>query len=595
MSIFYQRLQDLRALMQARGWDAVVLTGSDPHASEFPAPRWQQVAWLTGFTGEAADVVVTRDHAGLWTDSRYFVAAQRVLPAAGFTLHKTRQPDSVPIGRWLRETAFPEQPDAVVAIDSLTHSVAAVQELAGLQVVGVPDLLDALWPDRPLVPDRPVITLGEDLTGESRAAKIAWLRNWLSGRGCDAMLLSSLDEIAWLLNVRGADIAYNPLVVSYLFVSKDEVVWYVRKEGIPDSETRDSFAELRSDGVRIERYDALSYSLGADPSLRVYVDPDSLNEAVYGLLRERFPHRTAGPSPIPLRKAVKNDVQVAGMREAHLADGVVMERFLFWLEGMVGADERVSEWDAACKLGALRAEVEGYRGDSFETISAYGENAALPHYVTPQEDAPLLEPHGLYLCDSGGQYLFGTTDITRTVPLGPCTALEREDYTLVLKGHIALSMAVFPQGTSGCHLDVLARQPLWQCKRNFGHGTGHGVGHYLCVHEGPQSIRQNTADCPLVPGMVVTDEPGIYREGKHGVRHENVLLVTEAGGNAFGQWYAFEPLTLCHFDTSVLQTELLSEAERDWLNRYHATVFRRLSPLLPPAVAQWLREKTQPV
>ena len=269
-----------------------------------------------------------------------------------------------------------------------------------------------------------------------------------------------------------------------------------------------------------------------------------------------------------------------------------MEQFLYWLEGQVG---QVDEWEAACKLQSLRAQIPGYRGDSFETISAYGPGAALPHYVTPRTGAPLLEPHGLYLVDSGGQYLFGTTDITRTVPLGPCTALEREDYTLVLRGHIDLAMAVFPAGTAGCQLDLAARAPLWQTKRNFGHGTGHGVGFFLNVHEGPQDIRQNFNAQPLLPGMVTSDEPGIYREGMHGVRHESLLVTREAGRNDFGAWYAFEVLTLCHIDTSCLVRDLLTPDEIAWLNAYNERVYRSLSPRLPSPVAAWLREKTRPV
>ena len=602
------RLLSLRSLMEARGWDAVVLTGSDPHASEYPAPRWKQVEWLTGFSGEAGDVVVTSSHAGLWTDSRYFIAASKVLPAAGFELHKTRLPDSVGIPQWLSENIDVQH--LTVAVDSCSHSASGVQEIADalaasgrvpeggessaltFSIVGVPDLLGSLWTDRPAVPSSPIITLGDDLSGESRLSKIAWLRDFLRRKGCDAMLLTSLDEIAWVLNVRGADIAYNPLVISYLLVTPDAVKWYVLKGSVQDGETRDSLEELRADGISIMDYEAVFYDI---PSEAVYVDPSTLNQEVLQALRDCGATAVQGPSPVPLRKAVKNAVEIAGMREAHVEDGLVMERFLYWLENMASAGERISEWDAACKLGSLRATVQGYRGDSFETISAYGESAALPHYVTPSVDAPLLEPRGLYLCDSGGQYMFGTTDITRTVPLGPCTALEREDYTLVLKGHIDLSMAVFPRGTSGCNLDVLARNPLWQMRRNFGHGTGHGVGSFLCVHEGPHSIRQNTLACPLVPGMVVTDEPGIYREGRHGIRHENVLLVTEDGTNDFGSWLRFEPLTLCHFDTSVLVRELLTREELAWLDAYNERVFTALSPRLPAPIAAWLRTKCAPL
>ncbi|MBR4408756.1 MAG: M24 family metallopeptidase, partial [Bacteroidales bacterium] len=289
------------------------------------------------------------------------------------------------------------------------------------------------------------------------------------------------------------------------------------------------------------------------------------------------------------------ETEIAGMHEAHVEDGLAVEQFLFWLDSRLRLRDIITERDAADKLHELRSSIPGFRGESFETISAYGEGAALPHYVSPEEDVPVLLPQGLYLCDSGAHYLFGTTDITRTVPLGSCTALEREDYTLVLKGHIDLAMAVFPAGTCGAHIDVLAREPLWRSKRNFGHGTGHGVGQYLNVHEGPQSLRQNLSNVPFRPGMTITDEPGIYREGSHGVRHENILLCVEDGKNDFGSWLRFETLTLCHFDTSVLLPELLDKDELDWLNAYNRKVYETLAPRLPSEVADWLAVKTMPV
>ncbi len=597
-NIYADRLAALRGLMRSKGWDALVLTGSDPHGSEYPAPRWKQVLWLTGFAGEAGDVLVTQDHAGLWTDSRYFIEAGRILPRAGFELHKTRVPEAVPIPQWLAEYA--DERPLVVAVDGLSQSVAFVEEIkaAGgedLRVVDAPDVLDALWTDRPSVPATPVLTLGEEMTGESRADKILWLRGRIVEKGCDAILLSALDDIAWLLNVRGSDIPYNPLVVSYLLVSLDEVVWYVRK-GIPDAETADSFAELEADGITVLPYDEAELDLAAHQGEgltgRLWADPAHLN---YHLSRILSGSLVPGPSPVPLRRACKNETELACLREAHVEDGLAMEQFLYWLERRLEYGEPVSERDAADRLGMFRARIPAYRGDSFETISAYGEGAALPHYVTPEEDAPVLEQRGLYLCDSGGQYLFGTTDITRTVPLGECTPLEKEDYTLVLKGHIALARAVFPKGTAGCHLDVLAREPLWRAKRNFGHGTGHGVGTFLCVHEGPQDIRQNTNAQPLLPGMVTSDEPGIYREGLHGVRHESLLLCKELGRNDFGTWLGFEVLTLCHIDTSIVLRELLSEGEVEWLNAYNRRVFEVLAPRLDAPAAAWLREKCRPI
>ncbi len=599
-NIFANRIAALRALMHENGWDIVILTGSDPHESEYPALRWKQVEWLSGFTGEAGDLVITRDHAGLWTDSRYFIQAVRQLEGTGIELHKTRVPEQVPIPQWI---ASLEMDEPVIAVDGLCYTLEAAETLRGAVpsavLTSVPDLLSALWEERPAIPSTPIITLGEDLTGESRDVRLRWLRKWLVKQGADAFLLTSLDQIAWLLNVRGSDIDYNPFVISYLLITLDDAFWFVRKDAFeePDSETADSFLELGADSVSICDYADIEFTLsslkenGVD---RICVEPSALNLTLWEALTqaEDAPEVIPCTSPVALRKAVKNSVELDGMREAHLEDGVVMEQFLYWVSRHVG---QVNEWEAACELGRLRAAIPGYRGDSFETISAYGPSAALPHYVTPKTGSALLEPHGLYLVDSGGQYLFGTTDITRTVPLGPCTPLEREDYTLVLRGHIGLAMAVFPRGTAGCQIDALAREPLWRYKRNFGHGTGHGVGFFLGVHEGPHDIRQNFNTQPLEPGMITSDEPGVYREGMHGIRHENLLLVRPVGDNEFGSFLGFETLTLCHFDTSCLEVSLLTADEREWLNAYNLRVYNTLSSRLPAEVSAWLREKTIPV
>ena len=578
------RIELLRALMRAKGWDAVVITGSDPHCSEYPAERWKQVEWLSGFTGEAGDIVVTLDHAGLWTDTRYFIQARQQLEGTGIELHKMRVPEQVPIPQWLHEQ-FGD--DALIVVDGLCTGVDFARSLPGT-VISVPDLLGRFWTDRPAVPQTPIFTADP---GESRAEKLAWLRRFLQDRACDGILLTALDEIAWTLNVRASDIEYNPMVISYLLVTQDDICWYVLKERIEDPQTEATFSILASDGVRLAPYGDIDY-LASEFQGRLFVDGSTLNYQLFSSLAAAGVPLEEGTSPIGLRKAVKNAREIAGMREAHLRDGLAMERFLYWLERSVVAGREISEWDAAVKLGQLRADLPGYLGDSFATISAYGPGAALPHYVTPHRYAPVIRDSGLYLCDSGGQYDCGTTDITRTVPLGRCTALEREDYTLVLKGHIDLAMAVFPEGTPGCRLDVLAREPLWRSKRNFGHGTGHGVGWLLGVHEGPHDIRQNLNDVPLMPGMITSDEPGIYREGKHGVRHENLLLCVRAGETEFGRWLAFEPLTLCHFDTEALELSLLDRSEVQWLNAYNEHVYRTLSPLLPDEIAAWLREKT---
>ena len=603
-TMYADRVAQLREMMARNGWDAVVIGGSDPHSSEYPAPRWRQVEWLIGFTAEAGDVVITEDHVGLWTDSRYFIQAEAQLQATGGVLHKTRVPGAVGIPEWLSDKA------KVVAVDGICQSVYSVQELEealgeGAIVVDVPDLLEELWNDRPACPVTPITTLDvECFGGIPRAEKIYWLRSWMLEKGCDKMLISSLDEIAWLLNVRGSDIDYNPLVISYLVVSQDYIRWFVKKPGLyeaDDDDTWDSFEELEQDGVQIWAYDEIFCGLSdegdGETTGRIFVDPSTLNSNIYNYIRKAFPVDgvLCGTSPVILKKAVKTESEIEHLRQTFIEDGAAMEKFLYWLETEVASGREVTEWEASQKLTSFRAEIPGYRGNSFENISAYGPSAALPHYFTSAKGSPVIKVHGLYLVDSGGQYLTGTTDITRTVPMGECSFLEKEDYTLVLKGMIDLSMAVFPRGTAGCQIDALARMPLWKAKRNFGHGTGHGVGYYLCVHEGPQSIRYQYNPQPLLPGMLTSNEPALYREGMHGVRHENLVLCREAGVSEFGDWLDFETMTLCHIDTSAILADLLDRQEIDWLNSYNERVFSEVSPLLDEDAAKWLREKTLPI
>lgn len=603
MNKYAERIACLREMMARNGWDAVVIGGSDPHSSEYPAPRWQQVKWLSGFTGEAGDLVITHDHAGLWTDSRYFIQAVEQLEGTGVQLHKTRVPGAVGIPEWLCSRAD------TVAVDGLCQSVSTVDEIraalesvsgTSAEVVDMADMLDDLWEDRPSIPTTPITTLDVDCFGGlQRGEKVAWLRKWMLLQGVDRVLLSSLDEIAWMLNVRGNDIEYNPLVISYLLISQDNVKWFVRK-GVQDvdADTADSFSELCADGVEILDYGDVYYALkdfsGETAEVRIFIDPSTLNYHIYDYIKESYPDEcvVCGTSPVILEKAVKTDSEITHLRQTYIDDGVAMECFLYWLEKEVASGREVTEWEASEKLTSIRSQIPGYRGNSFENISAYGPGAALPHYSTPREGSAVIMPRGLYLVDSGGQYLTGTTDITRTVPMGECTMLEKEDYTLVLKGMIDLSMAVFPKGTAGCQIDALARMPLWKAKRNFGHGTGHGIGYYLCVHEGPQSIRYQYNPQPLLPGMVTSNEPGLYREGMHGIRHENIVLCREAGESEFGEWLEFETLTCCHIDTSAVLPELLGMEGLKWLGNYNAWVYETLAPLLPEEVAQWLYNKT---
>jgi len=587
-SIYATRIANLRSLMRTKSWDAVVITGSDPHDSEYPSQRWKQVQWISGFTGEAGDIVITEDHVGLWTDSRYFIQASAQLQDTGGVLHKTRVPDQVLIPEWLSGELGA---GSTIAVDSYCVSSAFVEELENLdlEVIGVQDILSPLWEDRPCIPQTSVYTVD---CGDSLHEKLDWIREELSKNGCDAIFLPALDEIAWLLNARASDIEYNPFVLSYLLITAESVKWFVIKEEIEDPETAAALEYYEENGIEVLPYSDAQMHL-ADCG-RLWVDKNRINFATAQALGSDI---YDAKSPIALKKSVKTPKEIEAIEKALFEDGIAMEKFLYWLEKSLAADKTVSEWDALVKLEQLRAEGEGYRDGSFETISAYGESGALPHYVTPSEAAPILKPEGLYLCDSGGQYYsengpYGTTDLTRTIPLGPCTDLEMEDYTLVMKGHIDLAMSVFPADTSGSQLDALARMPLWRYHRNFGHGTGHGVGCFLGVHEGPCEFRHNHNPQPLVPGMILSDEPGIYREGLHGVRHENLVLVEDDETNEFGHFLRLRTITLCHYDTSALIPEMLSEDEKAWLNEYNAAVYEKLAPKLPLEVAEWLKVKT---
>lgn len=590
---YAERIAALREFMASRSIDAVIVSASDPHMSEYIAARWQSVKWLTGFSAEAADVVVTADHAGLWTDSRYFLQAEKELSGTGVVLHKTRMADSVGIPEWLSGQGV-----RTVLFDGTCQSVdfvVSLREALGDDAVldDFPDFISELWDDRPAIPFKPIVTQDVDsFGGIHRKDKIAWLREWMSVRGVDSILLTALDEIAWMLNVRGSDIEYNPLVISYLMIDADDIVWYVMKDdGDLPADTNDSFYELEQDGVRIEYYSNIDYAFASQRCM--FVDPSTLNYHVYSLLGDVG--LVKGQSPVVLQKAIKCPSEIESLRQTFVEDGAAVESFLYWLENELANGRDVNEWQASEKLTALRSLIPGYRGNSFENISAYGANAALPHYSTPVSGSSQIYRQGFYLSDSGGQYLTGTTDITRTVPVGRCSDLEKEDYTLVLKGMIDLAMAVFPEGSTGGQIDAIARQPLWQARRNFGHGTGHGIGFWLCVHEGPQSIRQNLNPQPLMPGMVTSDEPALYREGRYGIRHENVILCVEKGSNEFGRWLGFETLTCCHIDTSAIIPELLGAAEIEWLNDYNEQVYNKLKPYLAPVVCDWLYEKIRPI
>ena len=588
-----EKLAALREIMDREGLDAYIVSGIDPHNSEYLPEAWQQRKWISGFTGSYGTVVVTQEEAGLWTDTRYFIQAEKELQESGIHMHKLRVPEAVDYPEWLNDTLAPE---SRVGIDSFCMTVGDIERLnrvfasKQIRVVEKTDLLGEIWLDRPALPEAAVFLLDAKYTGLTTKQKIQSVRDYLKEKKTDALLLSCLDEIVWLYNIRGKDIPYNPVVISYALVSAERAWLFVKPAKIP-AEVKQALEEA---GVEIRDYHHLFLFLEEWKDKKKFcLDTSTLNFAVYNKIAASHEIIT-GRSPVVLWKALKNPTEIAGFRKACQQDGIAMTRFFYWLEQQVGK-RTISETEAAEKLTALRKENPDYISDSFHTISAYGPNAALPHYSAVPGKDTLLQPKGLYLVDSGAQYWYGTTDITRTVPLGELTALEKEDYTLVLKGMIALSRCIFLQGTSGANIDIVARQPLWDHFRNFGHGTGHGIGHVLCVHEGPQDIRQTWKDQPLLPGMVTSDEPGIYRENFHGVRHENITVCCRLRENEFGIWLGFETLTLCYFDTSALLPELLNEEEKKWLNAYHHSVYKQISPYLCPQEAEWLQKKTKEI
>lgn len=588
-----EKVARLREIMEREGLDAYIVSGTDPHNSEYLPDAWQQREWISGFTGSFGTVVVTREYAGLWTDTRYFIQAEKQLAGTGIRLHKLRIPDAVDYPEWLAATL---QSGCRVGMDSFCMSVQDVEHLKevlvgkNIELAGKTDLLGEIWLDRPALPASSVYLLDEKYAGESVQSKIAAVQGKLKELQADYFLFSCLDEIAWLFNIRCHDIAYNPVAISYAVIGKGKSCLFIKQSKLSAEVARsldDSHVEVRDYHHLFLFFDELGKNTHFLADLR------TLNYAVYNSLASKF-KITDVVSPVILSKAVKNQVEIDGFRKACVQDGIAMTRFFLWLEQEL-ASRPVSETEAARKLSELRAVCPDYVSDSFHTISAYGKNAALPHYsAVPGEDT-ILENKGLYLVDSGGQYLYGTTDITRTIPLGELTSQEKEDYTLVLKGMISLARCVFPKGSTGTNIDIVARQPLWNKRMNYGHGTGHGVGHFLCVHEGPQDIRQAWRAQAILPGMVTSDEPGLYREGKHGIRHENLIVCREAGKNEFGEWCEFETITLCYFDTSALLIELLSEDDKKWLNRYHAQVFDKIAPYLTEPEKAWLQKKTKEI
>lgn len=587
-----EKLAALREIMERECVDAYIVSGTDPHNSEYLPAAWRQREWISGFTGSFGTLVVTKEKAGLWTDTRYFIQAEKQLAGTNIKLHKLRIPDAIDYPEWLAANLTA---DDRVGLDSFCIPVKEMQHLKDvlnerkIKLAEKTDLIGEIWLDRPALPTSPIFSVPMEITGISVLNKINQIREVLAENGADYFLFSSLDEIAWLYNIRCNDIDYNPVAISYAVIGKEKTWLFVKRQKVSAFMQQ----QLAENGIEILDYHHLFLFLDEiDAVCRFCVDTNTLNFAVYNRIVSKFPVIDK-ESPIIYAKAIKNPIEIEGFKKTCIEDGVAMTKFFHWLECNIS--NNLTEIEVSDKLTSFRSQNKGYISDSFGNISAYGPNAALPHYTaTPGEDS-VLQACGLYLVDSGAQYEFGTTDITRTIPLGQLTYLEKEDYTLVLKGMIDLTLCIFPKGTSGCNIDAIARQPLWQKLRNFGHGTGHGIGFFLNVHEGPQAIRQDLKKIPVVPGMVTSNEPGLYREGSHGIRHENMILCVSLAENEFAVWYGFETLTLCYFDTSAILSEFLNKEEKEWLNEYNHTVYEKISPLLTNEEAVWLAKKTNAI
>lgn len=587
-----ERITALRKMLEQNGLAAFIIPSTDPHLSEYVAPHWKSRAWISGFTGSAGTVVVTKREAGLWTDSRYFIQAEQQLDGTGIRLFKEGMPGTPSVVEWLCDTL---QPGMKIGIDGKMFSVDEVENLqkefekAALSLEIQPDPMEKLWENRPTMPQNPAYIYPTEYAGVSSAEKIREIRSQLLRQGIKGMLISALDEIAWTLNIRGNDVKCNPVTISYLLITENQVTYFIT----PEKLTEEVKNYLISQHIEVQDYKTIEKYLGNYPLENIQINPSKTNYCIYSSIRPSC-KIIKGASPVTLLKAVRNEQEIKGVHAAMVRDGVALVKFLKWLEEAVpqGGETEIS---IDRKLHEFRAAQDLYQGESFDTIAGYKEHGAIVHYSARPESDVTLKPEGLLLIDSGAQYLDGTTDITRTLALGPVSEEEKKDYTLVLKGHIDLAACQFPYGTRGAQLDVLARLPLWQNGMNFFHGTGHGVGHFLSVHEGPQSIRMNENPVALLPGMLTSNEPGVYKGGRHGIRIENLLLVVASQTTEFGQFLQFETVTLCPIDTTPVLWSLLTEEEINWLNTYHQTVYEKLSPYLNEEEKNWLRQKTKKI
>ncbi len=587
-----ERIAALREAMKQHKIDAYIIPTSDPHMSEYPADCWKYREWISGFTGSAGTVIIPADKAGLWTDSRYFLQASTQLEGTGIELFKMMLPETPTIPEFLTHELKEGQ---TVGLNGETYSLADARSLEKalaekeIKLNTNASLIDPIWKERPAIPEAPMFEMPVELSGKSTEDKLIDINKMLHKAGADCTILSALDEVAWTFNIRGTDVAYNPVVISYAFVSEKESVLFVNPKKIP----AEIAEHLKKEGVTLADYGMLATFLSRLPErTRVFIDSKRTNVAIYNAL-PKSSILIEGTSPANHLKSIKNETEIKGFRNAVLKDGIAMTKFYFWLEKMLKAGEKVTELSAAAKLTALRSEQPQYVMDSFASISSYGPHGAVVHYSPTPETDTELKTDSLYLLDSGAQYLDGTTDITRTIALcdEPSEQMKK-DFTRALKGTIGIAKCKFPAGIRGCLIDAFARKALWDAGINYLHGTCHGIGHCLNVHEGPQSIRMEENPVILEPGMVMSDEPAIYRPGEYGIRTENMILIREDSETEFGKFLGFETLTLCYIDTKLVIPSMLSVREHAWLNKYHQMVYDLVSPHLTEEEKAWLKEKT---
>jgi len=578
--------------MKKNGIDGYLIYGTDPHLSEYFPDAWRSREWISGFTGSYGKVAITHDRVALWTDSRYFIQAESQMSGTGIEMIKDRQADTISVDRWMEQEL---RTASIVAIDGLTISASEatlLEQKLGAKGITLKldiDLVSPIWENRPALPQTSVADFPVCFAGCSRSEKLRIIRNRLTENNAEATLICQLDDLAWSFNLRGSEINYNPLFTGYGYIDQQHAFLFI-SEGKVSQELTDA---LERDGVQVKSYKSIFPFLEQLDSFSIYLDPDRTNSLIYRSIAKRN-KVIVGLSISTLLKSVKNEVEISGIKEAHIRDGVAMVNFLYWFDEHFGK-QKITELTIGEKLKEFRSEQSNFKGESFSPIVGFGPHGAIVHYsATPETDVEILSD-GILLFDTGGQYLDGTTDITRTIATGKVTPKQQSDFTLVLKGNIQLAKAVFPENTKGYSLDILARKALWNNGLNYGHGTGHGVGHYLSVHEGPMSIRPEYNGEPIRAGQIITNEPGLYREGEYGIRIENVLLCKNECQSEYGRFLSFETITLCPIDRRLVNRQLLTDDEITWLNSYHAKVLTKLESHMKPEILKWLKIQCEPI